>query len=109
MKIFKAMGIASLACLLAACGSAPEMPEQELEAKTELNTIAQQAYQQNQSWETLSPSQKDPYLAHYKDEAKAKASFEKAVEGMKYFFGGQGGVPQSAPGAAQGQQGAGPQ
>lgn len=64
------------------------MPKEELEAKTNLNGIARKAYQQSLTWETLPKEDKEAYLALYKDETKSREQFDKALEGMKYFFGG---------------------
>jgi len=80
------------AAFIAGCTGSQEMPEQELAAKTDLNAIARKAHDQGLTWETLSQTDKDAYIALYKDEAKAKEQFGKALEGMKYFFGG-GGTP----------------
>lgn len=74
------------------CTGSQEMPKEELAAKTDLNSIARKAYQQGLTWETLPQADKDSYMALYKDEAKAKESFQKALDGMKYFFSG-GGTP----------------
>lgn len=74
------------------CTGSQEMPKEELQAKTDLNGIARKAYQQGLTWETLPQADKDAYMALYKDEAKAKESFQKAMDGMKYFFSG-GGTP----------------
>ncbi len=74
------------------CSGAQEMPKEELAVKTDLNGIARKAYQQGLTWETLAQEDKDAYIALYKDEAKAQVQFQKALDGMKYFFSG-GGTP----------------
>lgn len=74
------------------------MPKEELGAKTELNTMAQQAFAQKQTWESIPQAHRDAYIKFYKDEDKAKESFQKAYDGMKYFFGG------GAPGQPQAPQ-----
>lgn len=77
---------------IAGCAGSEGMPEEELAAKTDLNAIARKAHTEGLTWDTLPQTDKDAYIAHYKDEAKAKDQFNKALEGMKYFFGG-GGTP----------------
>jgi hypothetical protein len=88
---------------LQGCTSEPTMPKEELSAKTDLNGIAQRAFQEKRTWETLDQKDRDAYISFYKNEAKAKEYFQKAYDGMKFFFGGGGGVPgqgQGAPGGS---------
>lgn len=99
MKFSTALALAALVLgvgVMSGCQGEPSMPKEELKTKTDLNGIAQRAFQQGKTWETLDPADKAKYTEYYEDEAKAKEAFQKAFDGMKYFFGGgqnPGGTP----------------
>ncbi|MCX7800311.1 MAG: hypothetical protein N2109_08225 [Fimbriimonadales bacterium] len=94
----RALMIAALAsALLAGCASEPVKTEEEMRLLTEQNNVVANAYREGRGFDQLTPEEKERFMKGFNgDEAKARKAFEKAAEGMAYFFGG-GNRPSPAP------------
>lgn len=83
--------------LLGGCSSEPVKTEEEMRLLTEQNNVVANAYREGRGFDQLTPEEKERFMKGFNgDEAKARKAFEKAAEGMSYFFGG-GAKPAAGP------------
>jgi len=82
--------LALLVCLtIGGCSSGPEKSPEEVKLLTEQNNIVTNAYREGRGFDQLTADEKQRFMKGFDgDEAKAKASFDKAAKGVAYFFGG---------------------
>lgn len=77
---------------LGGCTPSTEKSEEEVKLLTEQNNVVANAFREGRGFEQLTPEEKERFMKGFDgDEEKAKKAFEKAAEGMAYFFGGGGG------------------
>lgn len=98
MERIKTLLIAVLAAIgLVGCASEPVKTEEEMRLLTEQNNVVANAYREGRGFDQLTPEEKERFMKGFNgDEAKARKAFEKAAEGMAYFFGG-GNRPSPSP------------
>ncbi|MFN3682347.1 MAG: hypothetical protein ACK41F_00265 [Fimbriimonadaceae bacterium] len=88
---------ALLGSLLAGCATEQVKTEEEMRLLTEQNNVVANAYREGRGFDQLTPEEKERFMKGFNgDEAKARKAFEKAAEGMAYFFGG-GSKPSAGP------------
>lgn len=98
MKRWIAATLLAAGCLfVAGCASEQVKTEEEMRLLTEQNNVVATAYREGRGFDQLTPEEKERFMKGFNgDEAKAWRAFEKAAEGMAYFFGG-GTKPSAGP------------